>query len=75
MPKRKKKAGSSMPGGGTRKRKGRKRAGSSMPGGGTRKRKKKAGSSKPAGGYIPGKLLTKLTIGRMIKALKAHWRK
>ena len=35
-----------------------------------RKARKTAG-----GGYVPGKLLAKLTIGRMIKALKAHWKK
>ena len=66
---KKRKAGSSMPGGSVRRKR---KAGSSMPGGGVRR--KKAGSKK-AGGYVPGKLLAKLTIGRMIKALKQHWRK
>ena len=38
------------------------------------KRKNKP-KNKAAGGYVPGKLLMKLTIGRMISALKKHWRK
>ena len=68
---RKRKAGSSLPAGGTRRKR---KAGSSLPAGSVR-RKKKAGSSRPAGGYVPGKFLTKMTIGRMISALKKHWKK
>ena len=31
--------------------------------------------TKKAGGYVPGKILADLTLGRLIRALKAHWRK
>ena len=76
LKKRKKKGAGMRPGGRIRKAAGMKPAGrvkkaaGMKPAGRVRKRRKKK-----AGGYVPGKLLTKLTIGRMIKALRAHWKK